>query len=266
MGPVDITCAVRLRTEGLCSTQLSPAQAPRSSVLPGIFRRHIFFARRENTPAGRQQPPHDAHPLRNAHERADVPFLQLTIDLGSRDPEPLRRRPVRAGAVSVTLRTRPTTRCSSPRRAQTPLWPTVVVKALFGADADAAATGERRSSRRCPAGAARPLRDARRQGLGTRVAQGLPADALRTPPLGVPGRHAGRPPTRTRSASNSTPASPSAPARTRPRHCASSGWTRTDSRRGRVIDYGCGSGILAIAALKLGAARVPCRWTSTRRR
>ena len=37
-----------------------------------------------------------------------------------------------------------------------------------------------------------------------------------------------------------------------------------DLRDRAVVDYGCGSGILAIAALKLGAARhLP--WTSTRR-
>ena len=53
-------------------------------------------------------------------------------------------------------------------------------------------------------------------------------------------------------------ASLSAPARIRPRRCASSGSTKHVEPGARVIDYGCGSGILAVAAVKLGARQAHC--------
>ena len=45
---------------------------------------------------------------------------------------------------------------------------------------------------------------------------------------------------------------PSAPAPIPPPLCACASWTACDLRRPVVVDYGCGSGILAVAALKLG--------------
>ncbi len=54
----------------------------------------------------------------------------------------------------------------------------------------------------------------------------------------------------------SIPASPSAQGITLPPRCVFSGWTRIRPRNCEVIDYGCGSGILGLAALKLGARRV----------
>ncbi len=48
----------------------------------------------------------------------------------------------------------------------------------------------------------------------------------------------------------------SAPARIRPPRCACRSWIRCRVAGRTVIDYGCGSGILGIAALKLGAAHV----------
>ena len=58
-----------------------------------------------------------------------------------------------------------------------------------------------------------------------------------------------------RASSGSTRAWPSAPARTRPRACACAGSPRQrrSARWARVLDYGCGSGILAIGAALHGA-------------
>ena len=89
--------------------------------------------------------------------------------------------------------------------------------------------------------------------LGARMAQGLPADALRPSPVGRAGGPApGR--ARPRSSSNSTRALHSAPG-THPTTALCLEWLDRRIRGGeRVLDYGCGSGILALAALKLGAA------------
>ena len=59
-----------------------------------------------------------------------------------------------------------------------------------------------------------------------------------------------------RSSSASTRVSHSAPAPIRRPASACAGSTPTCARGRRVLDYGCGSGILAIAAAKLGASRV----------
>ena len=58
-----------------------------------------------------------------------------------------------------------------------------------------------------------------------------------------------------RSSCGSIPDWPSAPARTPPRALCLTGWTAAPLGGRQVIDYGCGSGVLAIAALKLGARR-----------
>ncbi|HEX7374291.1 MAG TPA: 50S ribosomal protein L11 methyltransferase [Steroidobacteraceae bacterium] len=186
-----------------------------------------------------------------------MPFLQLTVDIGSRNPEALEDALFAAGAVSVTLLDAADDPVLEPAPGQTPLWPTIVVRALFAADAkpDELVRVVREA---CGPGIAGPtfehiadkawerewLKDFHPMRFGRRLwvcPDGLPAgdpDAVRLeldPGLAFgTGTHAttalclewldAQPPERMQGAA--------------------------------VIDYGCGSGILGIAALKLGAARV----------
>ena len=111
-----------------------------------------------------------------------------------------------------------------------------------------------RSRARSLAGAGRvPHR--RGSGLDTRLDGPVPADALRPAALDLSWNIGRRRTTPTRSSGASIPASRSAPARIRRPRSASNGSMRSTSGLA-VIDYGCGSGVLAIAALKLGAAHV----------
>jgi ribosomal protein L11 methyltransferase len=182
-----------------------------------------------------------------------VPHLQLTLDIGSRDPTPYEDTLFRLGAVSVTLEDAADDPVLEPAPGATPLWPTVVVKALFGADTDATALAraveatlpdappprfetladkawERewlkdfrpmRFGRRlwvCPGGMSAPDPDAIRIDLDPGLAFGT-------------GTH--------------------------PTTALCLEWLDAqDLASRRVVDYGCGSGILAIAAARLGASGV----------
>ena len=160
-------------------------------------------------------------------------------------------------AVGHAGRARRRSRCSSPASGEMPLWPEVAVSALF--DAATRRVTRRRSTgararRHCRADARWEVLEDRpweREWLQhfapLRCGERLWVCPQRHRTATGPGR--GDPAPRSR-------ASPSAPARTRPPRCAWSGWTRTRRAGLRVIDYGCGSGILGIAALLLGAARV----------
>jgi ribosomal protein L11 methyltransferase len=184
-----------------------------------------------------------------------MPHLQLTVDIGKRDPQVLEDALFEAGAVSVTLLDAADDPVLEPAPGQTPLWPTIVVRALFAEDANEAdLTQIVRNA--CAPGPAEPaferiedrawerewLKDFKPMRFGRRLwvcPGGLPAgdpEAVRIeldPGLAFgTGTHAttalclewldAQPPDRLQGA--------------------------------EVIDYGCGSGILAIAALKLGAA------------
>ncbi len=182
-----------------------------------------------------------------------MPHLQLTIDIGSRDPTPYEDALFGLGAVSVTLEDAADDPVLEPAPGATPLWPTVVVKALFGADTDAAALA--RAVEESLPDAPPPrfetladkvwerewLKDFRPMRFGRRLwvcPGGMPApdpDAIRIDL--DPGLAFGT--------------------GTHPTTALCLEWLDAQDVVGhRVVDYGCGSGILAIAAAKLGAASV----------
>ena len=190
-----------------------------------------------------------------------MPWLELSLTLAA-DRQPACEDALEElGALSVTLQdadaeTPDERAIFEPGVDQTPLWDRVVLSALFEARRRPRRPRRRRCARAMPelqpAHAGLPRR--RRPGLGTRLDGPVQADALRSPTVD-------RAVERRRASTNPMPswcawtrAWPSAPARIRPPRCAWSGWTAWTWPDARVIDYGCGSGVLAIAALKLGAA------------
>jgi ribosomal protein L11 methyltransferase len=64
-----------------------------------------------------------------------MPFLQLTIELGARDPSVVEDALFEAGANSVTLQDAADDPILEPGPGETPMWPTVTVRALFDANA-----------------------------------------------------------------------------------------------------------------------------------
>jgi ribosomal protein L11 methyltransferase len=182
-----------------------------------------------------------------------MPFLQITLDVGGSNPGPFEDALAELGAVSVTLQDAADDPVLEPAPGETPLWPTVRVQALFDGDADAAAiTGA--IMRRFP-GVATPrlaevadkawerewLRDFRPMRFGRRLwvcPGGQPAgdaDAVRVEL--DPGLAFGT--------------------GTHPTTAMCLEWLDGRDLHGRaLVDYGCGSGILAIASLKLGVSSV----------
>lgn len=66
-----------------------------------------------------------------------MPFLQLSLDIGPRNPEPYEDTLFELGALSVTLLDAADDPVLEPAPGAMPLWPTIVVRAVFAADADA---------------------------------------------------------------------------------------------------------------------------------
>jgi ribosomal protein L11 methyltransferase len=182
-----------------------------------------------------------------------MPFLQLTLDVGAADPGPCEDVLFDLGAVSVTLEDAADDPVLEPAPGETPLWPTVRVKALFAADVDrddlAGSVARRLAGSPPPrfeviadrAWEREWLKDFAPMRFGRRLwvcPGGLPAgdpDAVRIEL--DPGLAFGT--------------------GTHPTTGMCLEWLDGSDPRGcDVVDYGCGSGILAIAALKLGAARV----------
>ena len=182
-----------------------------------------------------------------------MPQLQLTLDIGSRDPAPYEDALFELGAVSVTLEDAADDPVLEPAPGETPLWPTVVVKAVFPPDADAdvlaACLAQALPDAPAPRFEALPdkawerewLKDFKPMRFGRRVwvcPGGLPAGAPDAIRIELdPGLAFGT--------------------GTHPTTALCLEWLDGRDLAGvTTVDYGCGSGILAIAAAKLGAASV----------
>jgi len=182
-----------------------------------------------------------------------MPQLQLTLDLGPRDPSPYEEALFGLGALSVTLEDAADDPVLEPAPGATPLWPTVLVKALFDASADPAAIAEALTN--ALPGAVAPrfdfvadrawerewLKDFRPMRFGRRLwvcPDGMPAGDPGAVRIELdPGLAFGT--------------------GTHPTTALCLEWLDSQELSGAtVVDYGCGSGILAIAAARLGATRV----------
>jgi ribosomal protein L11 methyltransferase len=182
-----------------------------------------------------------------------MPHLSVTLAIGNRDPEPFEALLFELGAASVTLLDAGDDPVLEPAPGATPLWPTIEMRALFAQDADRERLGAALSlfapDIEAPGFAIvadrawerewlvdfKPMRFGQRLWICPGGQTVDAADAVRVeldPGLAFgTGTHA-------------TTAL-----------CLT--WLESNSLAGRVlVDYGCGSGILGIAALKLGARQV----------
>jgi ribosomal protein L11 methyltransferase len=208
-----------------------------------------------------------------------MPFLQLTIELGARDPSVVEDGLFEAGASSVTLQDAADDPILEPGPGETPMWPTVTVRALFDANA---AREPILDAARSILGNPLPnhffeniedrawerewLKDFKPMQFGKRLwicpgGMTPPPELLPTPQaltnmdVGNAG-HVGNiaRPALTPCLISLDPGLAFGTG-THPTTALCLEWLDGASLVGeRVIDYGCGSGILAIAALKLGAA------------
>jgi ribosomal protein L11 methyltransferase len=182
-----------------------------------------------------------------------MPFLQVTLEIGRHDPASFEDALFEIGALSVTLEDAADDPVLEPAPGATPLWPTVRVKALFEASIDPAGLRNAlATSLPEPTEASlelledRPwerewLRDFRPMRFGRRLwvcPGGMPAGEPDAVVVELdPGLAFGT--------------------GTHPTTAMCLEWLEGLDLTGlHVIDYGCGSGILGVAALKLGAARV----------
>lgn len=182
-----------------------------------------------------------------------MPQLQLTLDIGPRNPEPYEDALFELGALSVTLEDAADDPVLEPAPGATPLWPTVVIKAVFAEEADAdvisaclaealpAAPPLRFERLPDKAWEREWLKDFKPMRFGRRLWV-CPGGLPHGDPAGIrieldPGLAFGT--------------------GTHPTTALCLEWLDAQDLQGlRAVDYGCGSGILAIAAAKLGATAV----------
>jgi ribosomal protein L11 methyltransferase len=181
-----------------------------------------------------------------------MPFLQVTLELGGTAPEAAEEACFAAGALSVTLADAADDPVLEPAPGTTPLWRHVRLSALFPMETDAAAVTARlastlglpRSQVTHETLADRPwerewLKDFRPMRFGRRLwicPGGQPAPDPEAAVLELdPGLAFGT--------------------GTHPTTALCLEWLDgAGVEGGTVLDYGCGSGVLALAALRLGAA------------
>ncbi len=65
-----------------------------------------------------------------------MPFLQFSLDIGAHNPEPYEDALFELGALSVTLLDAADDPVLEPAPGAMPLWPTIIVRAVFAADTD----------------------------------------------------------------------------------------------------------------------------------
>jgi ribosomal protein L11 methyltransferase len=195
-----------------------------------------------------------------------MPFKQLILPIGAADPAPFEDALLAAGASSITLEDEGDDPVLEPLPGTTPLWPRVRLKALFddGYDAEQVLQTLR-------AELAQPLSEARFETLADRAWEREWLKDFKPMRFGnrlwicpggqLPPIEALQPVT-----SHEPPVTPvlieldpglAFGTGTHPTTALCLEWLDGADVAGKqVIDYGCGSGILAIAAAKLGAASV----------
>lgn len=193
-----------------------------------------------------------------------MPFLQLILPIGAADPAPYEDALLAAGASSITLEDEGDDPVLEPLPGTTPLWPRVRLKALFDGAADPA--GLLRILNAGLSGAlAQPLNGASFETLADRAWEREWLKDFKPMRFGqrlwiCPG---GQQPDAEQLRDSRAPVlielDPGLAfgTGTHPTTALCLEWLDAASVAGkRVIDYGCGSGILAIAAAKLGASGV----------
>jgi len=188
-----------------------------------------------------------------------MPFLQLTLAIGSANPERYQHALLELGARSITLEDAADDPVLEPAPGTTPLWPTVRLKALFDAGIDREQLLQRLSVQlkdSLPPASFEHLadrvwerewlKDFRPMRFGQRLWV-CPAD-MRPEAAEDP-----VPPERAPVFIDLDPGLAFGTG-THPTTALCLEWLDDAPLSGKtVIDYGCGSGVLAIAALKLGA-------------
>ena len=192
-----------------------------------------------------------------------MPFLQLILPIGAADPAPYEDALLAVGASSITLEDEGDDPVLEPLPGTTPLWPRVRVKALFDDSFDA-----EQLLQALRAELSQPLDEARFETLADRAWEREWLKDFKPMRFGqrlwiCPG---GQLPPDQPSTAHRQPLPPvlieldpglAFGTGTHPTTALCLEWLDNAAMAGkRVIDYGCGSGILAIAAAKLGAASV----------